>query len=260
MFPASVGVGARRLNIEQPETTLPENFDDQSVVVRAAESGYIAYIDANALFALAVEHDVMLELIHRPGFFVTAGAALGRAYPLERASESLEDAFRDAIILGDRRTHYQDVELLIDQIASIGVRAISPAVNDPFTATMCLDRLVEGMCSLGKRDIPSAYRYDDARRLRLITNPVTFEGVFYRAFDELRHYGAGDLKIALHLLGAIQVIGECVREENRAVLIAYAEMVWSEAHDKLTHEHDRRRLDAGYRDTKRALRVRRDLA
>lgn len=255
LFPESIGEGADRLHIDKPHETIPSNFDEQSLALRARDSGYIAYIDTDALLAAAKAHDIILELKYRPGNFLTARSTLGRIYPLERVTTELEDAILDAFILGDRRTQAQDVEFLIDQIVSIAVRSMSAAINDPFTSVMALDRLIEGLCRLGERPSPSPFRYDDGQRLRVITNPVTFKEVFYRAFDEIRRYGSSDLKVALHLLTAIEILGECIRPENRRILPAYAEVIWHQCREQLTEEIDRSRLDVCFEETINALKA-----
>ncbi|MBK9750864.1 MAG: DUF2254 domain-containing protein [Chloroflexi bacterium] len=253
VFPQAVGTSASRLHI--PESDLPANFRDQSQLVRSSYTGYVDYVDTEALFDLTEKHDILLELRYRPGQFVNAGSVLGVVYPLERATEELTAAIQATYIVGNRRTPAQDVEFLIDQLVSIATRAMSPAVNDPYTAQMCLDRLGEGLCKLGNRPLPSARRYDAAGNLRMVMGVVSFENAFYRAFDEIRHYAAHDLAVVMHLLNLFTVIGECVLEEHRAVILPYTEAVWRECRASLKEDIDLRRLDAAYYHTKHALKA-----
>ncbi|MBE2269041.1 MAG: DUF2254 domain-containing protein [Anaerolinea sp.] len=255
VFPIQIGEDVQQARIDHPKEHVPENFDDQSQSIRFPESGYIDYIDSEALFALTLEHDVLLEVKYRPGDFITARSILGRAYPLEHVTPEVVRAIQAAYIVGDRRTPAQDVEFLIDQLASIAVRALSPGINDPFTAQMCLDRLGEGLCKLGSRRLPSAYRFDHDGRLRVIASSITFETTLYRAFDEIRHYGGRDLKVTIHLLDVLATISECVIDEYRDVLPPYAEAIWRACRSGLTEDLDLRRLDTAYYETQRALKA-----
>jgi uncharacterized membrane protein len=64
-----------------------------------------------------------------------------------------------------RRTLVQDVEFAIDQLVEVTVRALSPGVNDPFTAISCIARLGAALCTLAEKVIPSPYRHDEDGRL-----------------------------------------------------------------------------------------------
>ncbi len=253
VFPQQIGASAHRLEISESER--PANFADQSQPIRSTQTGYIDYVDGDVLFNLTCEHDILLELRYRPGEFVNEGAVLGAVYPLERVTQELINTLQAAYIVGNRRTPAQDVEFLIDQLVSIAARAMSPAVNDPFTAKMCLDRLGQGLCKLGARPLPSGRRYDDSGHLRVITQAITFESVFFRAFDEIRQSGGRDLAVAIHLLNLFSVIGECVRDEHWTVILPYTNAVWRECRAGLTEDLDIRRLDATYYQTKHALKA-----
>jgi uncharacterized membrane protein len=43
------------------------------------------------------------------------------------------------LYFGKQRTPTQDVEYAIGQLVEVAVRALSPRINDPFTAMTCLD-------------------------------------------------------------------------------------------------------------------------
>ncbi|MGJ3627243.1 DUF2254 family protein [Sphingomonas sp. MMS24-JH45] len=57
----------------------------------------------------------------------------------------------------------QDLRFLIDELVEIAARALSPGVNDPFTANSCLDWLGAAMSDLARRDLPSRLRAGAAR-------------------------------------------------------------------------------------------------
>jgi uncharacterized membrane protein len=43
--------------------------------------------------------------------------------------------------MGNKRTPSQDAEFAIHQMVEIAARALSPGINDPYTAITCIDKL-----------------------------------------------------------------------------------------------------------------------
>ena len=78
-------------------------------------------------------------------------------------------------MLGQDRTPKQDVAFAIRQLVEVALRALSPGINDPFTAIECVNRLGEGLCIVVRRPRPSAYRFDENRRLRVIAEPMSLQ-------------------------------------------------------------------------------------
>jgi uncharacterized membrane protein len=137
---------------------------------------------------------------------------------------------RAAFRLGEQRTAAQDVEFLVLELVEVAVRALSPGINDPFTAILCLDRLSAALCHLAGRAFPSALRYDAQGALRVIAPPASFAGMVEIAFREIRHYGNDDPAVATRLRQAIQEIEErASTEERHAVLRKEAARLSGEA-------------------------------
>ena len=116
-----------------------------------------------------------------------------------------------------QRTAFQDVEFTVDQLVEVAVRALSPGINDPFTAIACIDRLGEGLCRLAGRSMPSPFRCDEEGRLRVVARPTTFESVANAAFHQIRQYGRTSAAVLIRLLETFEMVAEQThREEDRA--------------------------------------------
>ena len=61
-------------------------------------------------------------------------------------------ALAKAHVTGPHRTLMQDPVFAIDQLVEIAIRALSPAVNDTFTALTCIDWLSAGLSRLSSSD------------------------------------------------------------------------------------------------------------
>jgi uncharacterized membrane protein len=71
-------------------------------------------------------------------------------WPAERVTDALVNQLNDAFVFGNQRTASQDVEFSFLQMVEIAVRALSPGINDPFTAIACVDRLGSALCRLAR--------------------------------------------------------------------------------------------------------------
>ena len=115
---------------------------DPSLVVRASRGGAIQAVDLDGLVEWARARGAELVLAHLVGDFVHTGGVLARVYGGElgdRAGEELEGM----IALGDERTFEQDPAFALRIMVDMANRALSPAVNDPTTATQVLDHIGE---------------------------------------------------------------------------------------------------------------------
>jgi uncharacterized membrane protein len=189
---------------------------------------------------LAVENDLIVRLEYRPGDFVISGSALMKVSPAERCDRDLSDRIRDTFVIGTQRTHLQDIEFSIHQLVEVAVRALSPGINDPFTAISCIDRLAAALCLLAQRSIPSPYRHDENDILRVIARVVTFAGVVDSAFNQIRQYGRSSAAVTIRLLEAITRIAECTRRpSDREALLSQARMIDRGSQGALLEERDR---------------------
>ena len=93
----------------------------------------------------AKEHDLVLRVEHRPGQYVQWDGAVVSAWPASRVDEHRAGEIRATFTVGARRSMAQDAGYAIEQLVEVAVRALSPGINDPFTAMQCADRLGEAL-------------------------------------------------------------------------------------------------------------------
>jgi len=193
-------------------------------LVEAKDTGYIEFLDDEAVLRIARKHDLVLRLQYQPGDFVHVGRALVEAWPPSRCDNECAEALRDAVSIGSRRSALQDLRFLIDELVEIAARALSPGVNDPFTAVTCLDWLGAALSDLAGRSLPSNLRVDDEGALRVIAHPVTFAALMDRSFGALAQYAAADMVAALRYLTALgEVSLDCDDPDRLATIRSYAD-------------------------------------
>jgi uncharacterized membrane protein len=161
-----------------------------------------------------------------------------------------DEPFHDLFIIGSERTGTQDVTFFIDQLVELAVRALSPGINDPGTARLCIDRLEEALCHLSGREMPSPWRYDGAGRARVFTRPRAFGGIVEAAFDEIARYGRSSVSVTCRLLEAVRNVGLCVkREADRRALLRAATVVAAGVREVSLSDTDRELIARCHRVT-----------
>lgn len=234
---------------------LPEEFDRDGWPVAADNSGYLQAIDHDGLMRTAVENDLILSLHTRPGKFIAAGEHLVTVWPREHWDEKLAARVNSSFIQGRQRTDEQDMEYSIHQLVEVALRALSPGINDPFTAMTCINWLSAALGRIAQRKLPSALHYDDKGNLRLLSVPVTFAEIVEAAFGQIRNAAANHVQVILCLLDAIVAIAPHIRvAERRKVLEHHAELVMQSGREMAHIKDDRRAIEERYERTLQVLR------
>lgn len=229
---------------------LPADFERLALQDRAKKSGYLQAIDLTGLEQTARKHDLILRVHVKPGDFVPQGAVLASIWPPANWTPELSGFLAGAFILGRQRTQEQDVEYLLNQLVEIAVRALSPGINDPFTAITCIDWLSVAVGRISQRKFPQTLRYDDDGKVRLVLVPVSYAGMVSGVFGQLRLAAVQHLQVILRLLDALRFIAPSIRtEEQRAVLANCARLVMQSGSEKVWVDDDRRTIDERFRLT-----------
>lgn len=213
LFPEKLGREEAGTGAEPPDFS-------KAHVVWAQASGYVQSIDNAALLRLSTEGAMIVNVVARPGSFVTERDPLLRVLTDEALSEDRADALRATLIVGIERTPYQDLDFSIRRIVEIAQRALSPGVNDPTTALYCIDRLRESLVRLAERRTPSSRRHDDEGRLRVVAEPVSFEALAAGALGAVGLYAGSDSDVLKALAAALDAVIAAAAGKDRATLLA----------------------------------------
>lgn len=192
--------------------------------VHATETGYVRSLDVEALIEIATERDLILRLQYRPGDFVVAGDVLlhgVRADASDAGEPDLGDAsdLRRAFAVGGERTAAQNLFFLADELVEICAFALSPGVNDPYTAVTCLDWLEAALREMAAGETPSPYRADESGAVRLIAHPVDFERMADRVLPRVTPYVARDAMTAVHLVRKLASLGHALDDPTRRAVV-----------------------------------------
>jgi uncharacterized membrane protein len=132
----------------------------------------------------------VIRLPYCPGHSLIEGRELAGVWP-PAAAEQVADYLARAQATGPHRTLAQDVAFGVDQLVEIAIRALSPAVNDTFTALTCIDWLGDCLCKIAPAWTPTRVHRDQRGVIRVISDQVNYERLVQRAFDKSAKLAGG---------------------------------------------------------------------
>jgi uncharacterized membrane protein len=192
--------------------------------VVAPASGYLRFVRHATLVRIAAESGAVIRLHHRPGHFLTQGHPMATVWPPEMA-DTIRRRLERVHLTGPLRTLSQDIAFGIDQLVEIAIRALSPAVNDTFTALTCVDWLGDSLSTLAVRWHPQPVHRDRNGDIRLLTAPVSYERLVGRSFEKIRQAAAGMPAVLIRQLDVLQKIMVVAPASRVQVLLDQADMI-----------------------------------
>jgi uncharacterized membrane protein len=150
---------------------------------------------------------------------------------------------------------HRGLELAIDRLVEIAIRALSPSINDPFTALTCIDQLAAGLAQLAERGAPSRTFRDDDGEVRVLLQSPTVPQLVERAFQQIRVYGSGDPTVVHRLLEAITLVAARTEDPDfRDALGDQAESVVEAARKALQDDDEVREAEELFKGVEHLLR------
>jgi uncharacterized membrane protein len=207
---------------------------DWAVDIPAYRSGYVQTIHPEALVAAATAAGVTASVTRMVGEHVVAGSALVHVWQDSPgpppALDRLASAARDAIRIGFERTAEQDVAFGVRQLADIGVKALSPAINDPYTSIQAIEHLSVVMAALARRELGSQLLRDQAGVLRVVVPGRDLEYYLDLACGQVRRYGKAEPRVVRAQLRTLHSTGQfCTDDTGRRLVVAQVKLLMADA-------------------------------
>lgn len=232
---------------EHAPADLPADFSAKAASIPLPYGGYVQVVDYGELLSWAERRNAILRLEFRAGDFIVQGDRRVHVYPAQPDPEKVRAELGQHIVTGDERTPVQDLEYAIRHLVEVAMRALSPGINDPFTATVVIDRLRAALSRLMGRRLPSEYQRDRSGKVRIYRETSTYKGILDSAFHQIRQAGSSHPAILIHMLKAIARIAEhaCLGEQLIA-LIHHAKLIRAAAQRDVPEPADRDDVEQSY--------------
>lgn len=240
--------GDKSLDVRQDRSKLTdEQFRQQ---IQASKSGYIQSIDTDQLISICQREECFMTVPVRPGIFILEGNALVNVKKDKKIGDNLAREITSCFVLGKKRLGIADLELQLDELASIVHRALSPGVTDLSTALECINQVGVVCNLLLNRSLHSGVHYDEKGVERVFTKEFDFFGFVHSAFDTIRQNINGQPSVAIHLLGVIEnLVENCIDKDRARVLLEIASEIImdikeeSNAHDATTMQKSLEKIE-----------------
>jgi uncharacterized membrane protein len=215
-----------------------------AVSVPAYRSGYVQTLHSAPLLQAALAEDVVGEIVPMVGEHVVKGAPLAwiwRTSPEQPTPDpaAFAQPVHDAVRIGFERTAEQDVALGIRQLADIAVKALSAAVNDPYTAIQALEHISVLLAALAARPLGCVQRHDEGGALRVVVPGRDLAYYVELATGQVRRYGANEPRVARALLRVLATTGRfCHDDAGRTVIAHHVRLVMEAAETRIAQPAD----------------------
>ena len=212
-----------------------------TVTITSPSDGVVLAFDQKGLVSLAQLADCVIEMVPQVGDQVSAGDPLFRVF--QGGASLSETALCDSLAVGQERTLEQDATFPFRIMVDVALKALSPAINDPTTAVLALDRIQHLLRIVGNRHLDTGQIRDDTGRLRLVYRTPDWEDFVHLAVTEIRHFGSESIQIARRLCAMLEDLIQAV-PAARAVLLRQellllqrsAERAFAEPEDRVLAE------------------------
>lgn len=207
----------------------------------ADHSGYFQLIRTKPLLRKLQEVDATIQILPRPGSYYL------HHEPLFAASKALDEktvrSIRSEFVTYAGENIGENAMYGFRQLREIAVKGLSPGINDPGVAVLCIEYLAE-LLSL---QIQNKSRYclrDADGNPRIIMHGFDFKSLLEIGLLPIKYYGRKDYNVLSALLHSARQIAFCANEDVKPVLQAFARSVVQVADENIEGPVERELLNA----------------
>ena len=211
------------------------------------KQGYIQTVNYQSLKTIATENNMLIELIKKSGHFIFDDMVIGYIYHNKDVSDSTHKQIINCLATGKTRTSVQDIEYGFDQIAEIAVRALSPGINNPYTAINCIHKIGYLLQHLSKRFPPESYLLDEDNKIRVVSPFLSYKGVIDIAINQIRQNSHTHVSVTIELIKtAGNILALELPEPMKIALQVQAKIIYEQSHQEKFSEYDKKKIESEY--------------
>jgi len=252
LFPEKLGQGL----IEDDDNQIKRNLLDSNWhTVPSMKNGYIQNVNNSRLLDIAREQRTIIRMEHGIGEFVVKNTSLVSIALYDPPDQEIIFALQNAFNINRFRTVEQDPAFGIRQIVDVGLKALSPGINDTTTAVTCVDYLTAILAPMATRQIPSLHRYEKGE-LRVIAKGVSFESLLSESFNQIRSSANGNVAIILRMLDSfLTLAGLTTSPQRRQALIEQVQLIAELADRTVESTYDHARIETSLVRVRETLEI-----
>lgn len=216
---------------DDADVTQPPTPPDWATPVLATRSGYVQQVRAERVLRTAGSHDHVVEIVPMLGDHVIKGAPLAWIWPVTHhpqhpVADAVVQAVHSAVRIGFERTSEHDVAFGVRQLADVAVKALSPGINDPYTAIQAIDHISVLLAALAAHPLGAVGYHDANGAVRLIVPGRDLDYYVELAVGQVRRFGGAEPRVARAVLRVLtETVRFCRDDDGRSVIARQIDLV-----------------------------------
>jgi uncharacterized membrane protein len=248
-------VGSRRPGSPGEPVAGLDDPPPSAAAVPAPASGYVQAVFPDQIVGASSASGLVVRYCCSVGDHVVAGSPVAWVWgDTVQSPGAAVDIATSALRLGFERTFEQDALFGVRQLTDIALRAMSPAINDPYTSVQAVQHISVVVCAVvGDRSGPEVWR--DAAGVVRVQLPGPGMGDYLDlACGQLRRVAAHEPLVVVALLRMLADIGARVRSDaDRAIVRRQADLLVADARRATCQPADLDAVEAAFSATSTIL-------
>lgn len=204
-------------NEVEERTSSPEEKVEAygDLYLRSLNSGYLGMVDVDRMMAFLKDSKGVIDVKVKIGEYVSEQTILARIHiPNERIEEDEMEHLNSCFILQDKKISTSNYRYNLTKLLEIGLRALSPGINDPNTAIHCINKIGVLLLPLAKTDSFHIQRasLDGAE---VFYSSYSFEEDLESFYVPLIEYGKSDLSVIKGIIKSFYILYESATDKNK---------------------------------------------
>ena len=187
------------------------------VIRHRGTSAIMVAADLEALTAQAERSKGIIEFVPQIGDFVATDDPLFNLY--SGACSLDEHELTSSVAVGSERVMDQDPTFAFRIVVDVGLKALSPAINDPTTAVLAMDQLHRLLRTVGRRHLRTDELLDRSGQVRVILRTPNWDDFVYLAFSEIRSCGSNNLQVVRRMRAMIENLIQTLPQNRSEALL-----------------------------------------
>ena len=229
-----------------------ENIPDKPIhQVPSRRSGYVTFIDSVRLIDFARECDGFVKVLVSPGTFVIEGMPIAELR--SEADKPKLGKVQRAFHIGKARAPEGDIQFSVHLMVEIAIRALSPGVNDSYTAISAIDHLSASCARILQRGAPTSLIEDDEGTPRVWLTILEVHELLETAISPLRQSARTNVLVLDRLVSALEKMSLVCRKQHLPLVRQQLFKVAQDARQTLRSRPDRQQIADRLKSARNAL-------
>lgn len=211
--------------------------------VLTVNSGYIQYYDQKKLIEISKSANITVLCEILIGEHILPNKSLMKVYGLQEDAdkEALTIKLLEAVYIGYEPDLYKDISTGTKRLVDVALKALSPGINDPSTAVLCINKIGYLLLEIAK-GLEANIFLDDDGDVRVIIRSISFNRLLYNHFYQIKHYGMTDLFVIDAILSALTMISRESSWSIKRKVWDFAKYLIEDLHLNRYHDIEQRAL------------------